>query len=125
MSVLSLISGTLLIPIPDLQSFRRMQIADVISRKYGRSCDRILNHRGHHNMQATSIGRLYIRIRAYLVKVHRTSDARTRFSRPIIKMHARYVTMLCTYVPKYYPTPVPALSFSLFFSLDAKYTKRI
>lgn len=49
----------------------------------------------------------------YLAKVHRTSGARTGFSRPIIKMHARYVTTLCTYVPKYYPAPVPALSLSL------------
>lgn len=32
------------------------------------------------------------------------------FSRPIIKMHARYVTTLCTYIRKYYPAPVPALS---------------
>jgi len=70
--------------------------------------------------QTTSIGRLYVRIRAYLAKVHRTSGARTGFSRPIIKMHARYVTTLCTYVPKYYPAPVPALSFSLSLSFSRR-----
>lgn len=99
------------------------------SRKYGGSCGgRILNRRGHHNTRRLrSEGYTSVYVRIYLAKVHRTSGARTGFSRPIIKMHARYVTTLCTYVPKYYPAPVLALSFSLSLSppLAAKYSKRI
>lgn len=117
-------SKPFLIPIPDLQSPPRAD-PPALSRRPAKT-RRIVRQDFEPSRtpqhQATSIGRLYVRIHAYLTKVHRTSGARTGFSRPIIKMHARYVTTLCTYVPKYYPAPVPVLS--LFLSPRISYRIR-
>lgn len=114
---------TLLIPISNRH---RMRITDVIAL----SCENTVIVRQDFEPswtpqhQTTSIGRLYVRIHAYLAKVHRTSSARTGFSRPIIKMHARYVTTLCTYISKYYPAPLSPSLFLSFFLLS-RYLKCI